>query len=315
LVLALCQPLEAQQLGKMYRIGFLVASSPSAMAPRLDAFRQGLRELGIAEGKDIIIEQRTANGNADQLPGLAAELVRLNVDAIVTSGPTATRSAKEATSTIPIVMTFDDDPVGSGFAKSLARPGGNVTGLSTLAPEMSGKRLELLKETSPRLIRVAVIGTSNRQGTAQALKEMELAAPTFGIKLVYMDIQNAGEIERVFVTAGKGRADALLILQSPIFNSQRRQLAEYSVRSRLPAIYPASQYVEDGGLMSYGVSISDLDRRAATYVDRILKGAKPGDLPIEQPKKFELIINLKAAKQIELAVPPSILARADRVIK
>jgi len=185
LVLALCQPLEAQQLGKMYRIGFLVASSPSAMAPRLDAFRQGLRELGIAEGKDIIIEQRTANGNADQLPGLAAELVRLNVDAIVTSGPTATRSAKEATSTIPIVMTFDDDPVGSGFAKSLARPGGNVTGLSTLAPEMSGKRLELLKETLPRLIRVAVIGTSKRQGTAQALKEMELAAPTFGIKLVY----------------------------------------------------------------------------------------------------------------------------------
>jgi putative ABC transport system substrate-binding protein len=180
---------------------------------------------------------------------------------------------------------------------------------------MSGKRLELLKETSPRLIRVAVMGTSKRQGTAQALKEMELAAPTFGIKLVYMDIQNAGEIERVFVTAGKGRADALLILQSPIFNSQRRQLAEFSAQSRLPAIYPASQYVEDGGLMSYGVSISDLDRRAATYVDRILKGAKPGDLPIEQPKKFELIINLKAAKQIELAVPPSILARADRVIK
>lgn len=315
LVLALCQPLEAQQFGKMYRIGFLVASSASAMAPRLDAFRQGLRELGIAEGKHIIIEQRTANGNADQLPGLAAELVRLNVDVIVTSGPTATRSAKEATSTIPIVMTFDDDPVGSGFAKSLARPGGNVTGLSTLAPEMSGKRLELLKETSPRLVRVAVIGTSKRQGTAQALKEMELASLTFGIKLVYMDIQNAGEIERAFVTASKGRADAFLILQSPIFNSQRRQLAEFSAQSRLPAIYPASQYVEDGGLMSYGVSTSDLDRRAATYVDRIIKGGKPADLPIEQPKKFDLIINLKAAKQIELAVPPSILARADRVIK
>ena len=315
LVLALCQPLKAQQSGKIYRIGFLVASSPSAMAPRIDAFRQGLRELGIIEGRHVTIEQRAANGKAEQLPARAAELVRLKVDVIVTSGPTATRPAKEATTTIPIVMTFDDDPVASGFAMTLARPGGNITGLSTLAPEISGKRLELLKETSPKLVRVAVIGASNRQGTAQALKEMELVAPVYGVKLQYMDIQSTAEIEGVFLSASKGHADAFLILQSPIFNSQRRQIAGFASKSRLPAIYPASQYVEDGGLMSYGASIADLDRRAAYYVDKIFKGAKPADLPVEQPTKFELVINLKTAKQIGVVIPPNVLARADKVIR
>ena len=253
--------------------------------------------------------------NSTALPALAAELVRLKVDAIVTSGPTATGAAKEATATIPIVMTFDDDPVGSGFVASLARPGGNITGLSTLAPEISGKQLELLKEIVPRLSRVAVIGTSIRQGTEQALKEIEIAAAAFAMKVQYLNIQIPKDIETAFRAAGKERADALLVLQSPVFNAQRAQIADLALKSRLPAIYPRREFVEDGGLMSYGVSISDLDRRAATYVDKILKGAKPADLPVEQPTKFEFVINLKAAKQIGLTIPPNVLARADRVIR
>jgi len=281
----------------------------------MDAFQQGLRELGYVEGKNIVIELRHANGKSEQLPGLAAELVSLKVDVIVTSGPTATRPAKEATSTIPIVMTFDDDPVGSGFVASLARPGGNITGLSTLAPEISGKQLELLTEIVPRLFRVAALGTSTRQGTAQALKEMELAAGASAVKLQYLDIEDPKDIETAFRAASKGRADAVLLLQSPVFNSQRAQIADLAQKSRLPAAYPRREFVEDGGLMSYGVSISDLDRRAATYVDKILKGAKAADLPVEQPTKFEFIINLKAAKQIGLTVPPNVLARADKVIR
>jgi putative ABC transport system substrate-binding protein len=306
---------EAQQPRKIPRIGYLITSSPSAIAPRMDAFQQGLRELGYVEGKNIVIERRHAEGKLDRLPELAAELVRLNVDVLVTSGPTATRPAKGATSTIPIVMTFDDDPVGSGFVASLARPGGNITGLSTLAPEISGKQLELLKEIVPRLSRVAVFGTSTRQGTAQALKELELAAGAFAVKLQYLDIEDPKDTETAFRAASKGRADALLVLQSPVFNSQRAQIADLAQKSRLPAAYPRREFVEDGGLMSYGASISDLDRRAATYVDKILKGAKPADLPVEQPIKFEFVINLKAAKQIGLTVPPNVLARADRVIK
>jgi putative ABC transport system substrate-binding protein len=282
---------EAQQLARVPRIGFLIASSPSAMAPRLDAFRQGLRELGYVEGKTVVLEHRYADGRPDRLPALAAELTRLKVAVIVTSGPTATRPAKAATSTIPIVMAFDDDPVGSGFVATLARPGGNITGLSTLAPEISGKRLELLKETAPKLGRVAVIGTSTRQGTAQTLREMEPAAGAVGLKLQYLDVQDQNDIETAFRAASTGHADAVLVLQSPVFNSQRLKIAGFALKSGLPVIYPASQYVEDGGLMSYGVSIPDLDRRAATYVDKILKGAKPADLPVEQPTKFELLVN------------------------
>jgi putative ABC transport system substrate-binding protein len=303
---------EAQQLARVPRIGFLIASSPSAMAPRLDAFRQGLRELGYVEGKTVVLEHRYADGRPDRLPALAAELTRLKVAVIVTSGPTATRPAKAATSTIPIVMAFDDDPVGSGFVATLAHPGGNITGLSTLAPEISGKRLELLKETAPKLGRVAVIGTSTRQGTAQTLREMEPAAGAVGLKLQYLDVQDQNDIETAFRAASTGHADAVLVLQSPVFNSQRLKIAGFAVKSGLPVIYPASQYVEDGGLMSYGVSIPDLDRRAATYVDKILRGARPAELPIEQPTKFELVINLKAAKQIGLTIPPNVLARADR---
>jgi putative ABC transport system substrate-binding protein len=257
-LLSIAPLVAAQQPTKVPRIGFLITSSPSAIAPRMEAFRQGLRELGYAEGKNIVIERRHADGKSDRLPQLASEPARLKVDVIVSSGPTATRPAKEATSTIPIVMTFDDDPVGSGFVASLARPGGNITGLSTLAPEISGKQLELLKEILPRLGRVAVIGTSSRQGTAQAVKEIELAAGAFAVNLQYLDIQNPKAIEIAFREATKGRADALLVLQSPIFNSHRAQIADLALKSHLPATYPRREFVDDGGLMSYGVSISDL---------------------------------------------------------
>ena len=304
----------AQQAKKVPRIGYLGAVSPSANAVRIEAFRQGLRELGYVEGKNIVIEWRFAEGKLDRLPALAAELVRLKVDVIITGGSGATRPVHEATNTIPIVMTQDPDPVDNGFVASLARPGGNITGLSTLVPEISGKRLELLKEIVPKLSRVAVLGDSNEPGNAQALKEVELAAGAFGVQL-HLEVRGAKDIEPAFRAATKGRADALLVLQSPVFVNERTQLADLAVKSRLPAIYWRSDFVEAGGLMSYGVSLPDLDRRVATYVDKILKGTKPADLPVEQPKKFEFIINLKAAKQIGLTIPPNVLARADKVIR
>ncbi len=307
---------QAQQSNKIPHIGYLNAVSPSSVSDRIEAFRQGLRELGYVEGKNIVIESRYADGKLERLPALAAELVGLKVDVIVSSGPTPTRFAKKATSTIPIVMAQDSDPIGNGFVASLARPGGNITGLSTLAPELSGKRLELLKEIVPRLSRVAVFGTSNQPGNAQALKEVELAAAALGIKLQYVDVLAPKDFESAFRVASKGQADAVLMMvPSGIVNAQRRKLAELAVKSRLPATYQQSEYVEAGGLMSYGVSIDDLNRRAATYVDKLLKGRKPADLPVEQPKKFDFIINLKAAKQIGLTIPPNVLARADRVIK
>ena len=315
MLLAFCYSASAQQPKKVPRIGYLSATSLSAIAGRTEAFRQGLRELGLLEGKNIVIEWRSSEGKADRLPGLVAELVRLKVDIIVSGGPTATRSAKEATSTIPIVMAFDNDPVGSGFVASLARPGGNITGLSTLAPEISGKQLELLKEIVPRLSRVGVLGTSTNPRNAQVLKEMELAAGAYGVQLQYLDVRDPKDIETAFRAASKGRADAVVVLASSFLISQQAQIAELAIKSRLPAMYERREYVEVGGLMAYGVSINDLDRRAATYVYKILKGTKPVDLPVEQPKKFEFIINLKAAKQIGLTIPPNVLARADRVIK
>jgi ABC-type uncharacterized transport system substrate-binding protein len=312
---ALCVPAQAQQPGKVFRIGWLGGASASAIALRVDAFRQGLRELGYVEGKNIVIELRYADAKLDRLPALAAELVRLKVDIIVTGGPLPTRSAKQATSTIPIVMAFDTDPVGNRFVDSLARPGGNITGLSDFAPEISGKGLELLKDIVPKLSRVAVLGTSNRPGNAQSLKEAELAAVALGVKLRQLDVLSPKDIEAAFRAAGNEHVDGALVLQSSIHFSQRTQIAELAVKSRLPATYPRREFVEDGGLMSYGVFISDLDRRAATYVDKILKGAKPADLPVEQPTKFELVINLKTAKQIGLTIPQRVLQRADRVIR
>jgi putative ABC transport system substrate-binding protein len=307
---------EAQQSKKIPRIGYLNAASFSVTAARAEAFRQGLRELGYVEGKNVVIEWRSGEGKEDRLPALAADLAGLKLDVIVTSGPRPTQAAKEATATIPIVMAQDPDPVGSGFVASLARPGGNITGLSTLAPEISGKRLELLKEIAPRISRVAVLGFSSQPGNAQLIKETEMAAGAFGLRLQYFDLLGPEDIVTAFRAAEKGRADAMLMLvPGPIVGAHRTKIAELAVKSRLPAIYHAPVYVEAGGLMSYGVSFVNLDRRAATYVDKILKGAKPADLPVEQPIKFELIINLKAAKQIGLTIPPNVLARADKVIR
>jgi len=306
---------QAQQPAKIPRIGFLSGTSLSSTSARVEAFRQGLRELGYVEGKNIVIEWRWAEGKFDQLPDLAAELVRLKVDIIVSAGPAATRPAKEATSTIPIVMGFDNDPVGSGFVASLARPGGNITGLSSLAPELSGKRLELLKEILPKLSRLAVFGNSKEPGNAQNSKEVELAAKAHGVKVEFLDVVSPKDIETAFQATSKGRADAVLMLQSPIINSQRAHVVELAVKNRLPATYPSPEFVQDGGFMSYGPSLNDLFRRTATYVDKILKGAKPADVPVEQPTKFDFIINLKAAKQIGLTIPPGVLARADKVIK
>ena len=306
---------QAQQPTKIPRIGFLNASSPSAVAARTEAFRQGLRELGYVEGKNIVIEWRHAEGKLDRLPALVAELLRLKVDIIVTGGPGSTRSAKEATSTIPIVMAQDPDPVGNGFVASLARPGGNISGLATFAPELSGKRLELLKEIIPRLSRVAVLGSSTRPGYAQELREVELAAGAFKVQLQQLNILDPKDIETAFRAASKGRADAVLVLTSPVIISHRSQVVDLAVKNRLPAIYPQTEYTETGGLLYYGANTPDLFRRAATYVDKILKGRTPADLPVEQPMKFEFIINLKAAKQIGLTIPPNVLARADKVIR
>ena len=307
---------EAQQPAKIPRIGYLTASSLSVNPARIEAFRQGLRELGYIEGKNIVIEWRSSEGKADRLPALAAELVRLKVDVIVTSGPVATRAAKEATTTIPIVMAQDIDPVGSGFVASLARPGGNITGLSTFRPELSGKQLELLKEIVPRLSRVAVLGTSTQPGYAQQLREVELAAGAFGVKLQYLDVLSPKDIETAFRAAGKGRADAVLMLVAGIVaGDHRTEIVELAVKSRLPAIYDRREFVDDGGLMSYGTNFADLSRRAAVYVDQIVKGAKPAELPVEQPTKFELVINLKTAKALRLTIPPEVLMRADKVIR
>jgi ABC-type uncharacterized transport system substrate-binding protein len=315
LLFALSLPAVAQQPTKVPRIGILSASAPSLNPDRAEAFRQGLRELGYVEGKDIVIEYRYAEGKFDRLPALAAELVRLKVDVIVTRGAAPTRSAKEVSNSIPIVMSSGGDPVSDGFVASLARPGGNITGLSTLAPEISGKQLELLKEIVPRLTRVAVFGTSTIPGHAQSLREIELAAGAFKVQLQYLDVLGPKDIETAFRAASKGRAGALLVLGGSVLASQRTHILESAVKRRLPAIYAARQSVDDGGLMSYGVNLTDLDHRAAAYVDKILKGRKPADLPVEQPKKFEFIINLKAAKQIGLTIPPNVLARADKVIK
>jgi putative ABC transport system substrate-binding protein len=314
MLLALCFPAEAQQPTKVSRIGYLTGATPDGQLDRIEAFRQGLRELGYVEGKNIVIEWRSAEGKLDRLPARAAELVRLKVDIIVTAGPLATRAAKEATNTIPIVISQDPDPVGNGFVASLARPGGNITGLSSLTADLSGKRLELLKEIIPKLSRVAVFGTSTGS-TAQQRREIELAAGAFKVQLQYLDVLDPKDIETAFREASKRRADAILVVPSSVLISHRKQVVELTVKRRLPAIYSTSQYVVAGGLMSYGVNTADVDRRAATYVDKILKGTKPADLPVEQPTKFEFIINLKAAKQIGLTIPPNVLVRADKVIK
>jgi putative ABC transport system substrate-binding protein len=282
----------------------------------VEAFRQAMRELGYVEGKNILIESRGAENVPERRKAVAEELVRLKVDVIVTAGESGTRAVKEATSTIPIVMASDDDPVGSGIVASLARPGGNITGLSQLSPELNGKRMELLKEVLPKLSRVAVFTTATSAGQAREMKEIELAATALGVKLQPIDVFTIKDIEPAFREAVKGRADAVLEnIAGSIRSAQLRELAELAIKHWLPVMRERPEHVEAGGLMSYGVSLPDLARRAATYVDKILKGAKPADLPVEQPKKFEFIINLQAAKQIDLTIPPNVLVRADRVIR
>jgi putative tryptophan/tyrosine transport system substrate-binding protein len=315
LLLALCAPVEAQQTEKLRRIGFLGAAFPSSNPARREALRQGLHALGWVEGRNLVIEWRFAEGSRDRLSKLGLELARLSVEVIVTGGPAPTRALKEANITIPVVMGFDNDPVGSRFVASLARPDGNITGLSTLSPEISGKQLELLKEIVPKLSRVAVLGNSAEPGNAQALKELGGVAVLFRVQLQYLEILQDQDLETAFKAATKKSADAVLVLGNPIASARRARIAAAAAKSKLPVIYPWPEFVNDGGLMSYGANMTDLFRRAAWYVDKILKGTKPADIPVEQPTKFELAINLKTAKQIGLTIPPNVLARANRVIK
>jgi len=315
LLVTLCASVQAQQLRRVPRIGFLSSRSPDAEKSRLAAFQQGLQKLGYSAGKNILIEQRYAAGKFDRLPDLAAELVGLKVDVLVTTGTPAAHAAKNATSTIPIVIGNAGDPVGTGLVASLARPGGNVTGLSVLNTELSGKRLELLKEVVPTASRVAVLLNPANSINPLQLKEIQSAAPALGVTLHSLEVKGTDDIDRAFTAMKKERTGALIVLGDPLLETHRTRIAELAVKSQLPAIYSLAPYVEAGGLMSYGTNFDDLYRRAATYVDKILKGSKPADLPVEQPTKFEFVINLKAAKQIGLTIPPNVLARADRVIR
>lgn len=312
-LLLIAGPVGAQ--GKAPRIGLLVVGSAASVSTRVDAFRQGLRERGYVEGKNIVIEYRYGDGKPDRMAEQAADLVQQKVSIIVTAGSQATRPAKEATDTIPIVMAQDNDPVGSGFIDSLAKPGGNITGLANLTTELSGKQLETLREVLPKLSRLAVLRDLTEPGNPQAVRETDRTARAFNIERHYLDVRVVTDIEPAFAAAAKKHIEALLVLPSAVFNSNRKEIVDLAAKSRWPGMYPRVEYVEDGGLMTYGASTTDLFRRAAIYVDKILKGAKPGNLPVEQPVKFDLLFNLKAAKQIGVVIPEKVLARADRVIR
>ena len=313
ILFALCVFAEAQQPKKIPRLGFL---SPTSDDSRVEAFRQGLRELGYVEGQNIAIEYRSADGKFDRLPDLALELVRLKVDVVVAVVTQASLAAKMATGTIPVVMIGVSDPVGSGLVVSLARPGANITGTSSMTAEIIGKQLELIKETLPKISRVAALwNPANPIFQAIQRRETEVAARALGMQLQFVEARAPDEIDRAFARVAKERMRALLVLNDPVFTAQRKQIADLSAKHRFPTVSGTREYTEVGGLMAYGPSFPDMYRRAAYYVDRILKGTKPADLPVEQPMKFELIINLKTAKQIGQTIPPNVLARADRVIK
>jgi putative ABC transport system substrate-binding protein len=306
---------EAQQRGKVARIGRLSPLSASADAPVREGLRQGLRDLGWVEGQNLAIENRFAEGNVRRLPALAAELVRLNVDVIVTGSVPAAAAAKNATATIPIVMVMTGDPVASGLAASLSRPGGNLTGMTVLGLELSAKRLGLLKEAVPDATRVAVLLDPTFPDSGPAVKRLEGAAQVLGVQLRIQEVRDPSEFEKVFATMSNERTGALMVQTDPVLYTYRRRIVELVAKSRLPAMYAMREYMDAGGLMFYGASLPDMHRRAAVYVDKILKGAKPGDLPIEQATKFELVINLKTAKALGLTIPQSLLLRADRVIE
>ena len=310
-LLAAPRAAEAQPAGKVPRIGFLSDSRQ----PWDEGFRQGLRELGYVAGHNITIEYRYGEGKFERLPGLAAELVRLNVDLVVAGGTQATSSAKQATGVIPIVMGVSADPVGNGFVASLARPGGNITGLTSLSPDLSGKRLALLKEIVPRLSRVSVLWNSVNPDNASQLREAEAAANALGVQLLPIGVRSSNEFDKAFSVINNARADVLYTLGDSLFANNRKRIVDFAAKNQLASMFSTRQAVEAGGLVSYGTDFVDLFRRAAIYVDKILKGAKPADLPIEQRTKFELVINLKTAKALGLTILPSLLLRADQVIE
>ncbi len=306
---------EAQPTKKIPVIGTLHADTPSAFEPSYEAFRQGLRDLGYVVGQNILIEYRYAEGKRDRLPELAAELVRLKVDVIVVTGDGPTSAVKRATSTIPIVVASAGDLVGAGLVASLARPGGNVTGSTNVDADFSMKRLQLLKEAFPKLSRVAVFSWEGSPGDRDELKETQAAAQPLGVRIQSLEVRDPSQFQSAFATMAKERAGALIITNNSFTFFHRKRIFELAARNRLPTMCGRAGFVEAGGLMSYAADRLDSYRRAATYVDKILKGAKPADLPVEQPTKFVLVINLKAAKQIGLTIPPNVLARADRIIR
>jgi putative tryptophan/tyrosine transport system substrate-binding protein len=312
---ALSFPVQAQQPKKVPRIGVLATGTPSSMEEVLVPFRQRLHELGYVEGKSIAFEYRYGEGKIDRLPDLAAELVRLKVDVIVTTSTPTAMAAKSATTTIPIVIFGATDPVGTGVVASLARPGGNITGVTVMNEELAGKRLELLKETTPKVSRVAVLWMSANPGSALVFKQTQAAARELGLQLQSLDVQSDADLESSFKSATRSGAHALDVLRTPLIATQLTRIADFAVKNRLPSIHDRRDFVEAGGLMSYGANIADTSRRAAVYVDKILKGTKPEDLPVERQMKFELVINLKTAKQIGVTIPQSVLFRADKVIK
>jgi putative tryptophan/tyrosine transport system substrate-binding protein len=300
---------EAQQAKKIFRIGYLTGSGGES------SLRQGLRELGYVEGKNIIIEERFAEGNFDRLPALAAELVRLKVDVIVTRSTPAAVAAKNATSTIPIILAGGTDPVATGLVSSLARPGGNITGVTIMNEELAGKRLELLKETSPKVSRIGVLWNPVNPGAAAVFKQTQSAAHELSLSLQSLEVKTVNDLQGAFDAASKSGVNGLALLATAPINDHLKLVADLAVKNRLPSIYDRSEFVGAGGLMSYGPNVANMSRRAATYVDKVLKGANPGDLPVERPTKFELVINLKTAKALGLTIPPVVLMRAEKVIK
>jgi putative tryptophan/tyrosine transport system substrate-binding protein len=316
MLFALCFSAEAQQAGKIPRIGYLGNRSSSVDSYSREAFQQGLRGLGYVEGENILIEYRYAEGKFERLPELAEELVRLKVDVIIVSGGTSTvLRIKKVTATVPIVFPLASDPVRDGLVASLARPGGNLTGLSSVSQDLAGKRLELLKETIPKLIRVAVLIDPNDASNVAIAKEIEADAKPVGVQLYSLEARGPAEIESAIRSAVRAKVGAVLVIPTGLLNNHRKRIADLAINNRLPTMFATGQFMDAGGLMSYGPDYADLHRRAATYVDKILKGTKSADLPVERPMKFELVINLKTAKQIGLKIPPNVLARADRVIR
>jgi putative ABC transport system substrate-binding protein len=315
--LALSVSAKAQQQSRIPRVGYITSTGNSNdPGPSGQAFRQGLQDLGYIEGKNILVEYRYIEGNPDHIPGFIAELLELKVDVLVATSPTAIRAAKQTTKTVPIVMVTTQDPVLTGMVNSLARPGGNVTGLTQLTRELSGKRLELLKEVIPTVSRIGVLTVEGPGALGSALKEYEAAAQALKIPILSLPVRRSNpDIEGAFRRAIKGRVGALITARNQVLTPHTKKIGDLALKNRLPSMHEVTHYVEAGGLMSYGASDSDLFRRAATYVDKILKGTKPADLPVEQPTKFEFVINLKTAKQIDLTIPQSVLFRADKVIK